>query len=90
VSAVFSIVETQTRLAIKSGKRTVAYVQIGAEEHAGVIAAAPELLEALEEMTPAMPPVDASCHNGICLQAKCAHCGRIARARAAINKARTA
>ncbi len=42
------------------------------------------LLEALKELTPPMPPADAPCHVGLVPQEKCAHCGRIARARAAI------
>ncbi len=45
------------------------------------------LLEALKEITPSMPPVDAPCHYGIVPQEKCGHCGRIAKARAAIAKA---
>jgi len=43
------------------------------------------LLEALKEITPSMPPVDAPCHYGIVPQEKCGHCGRIAKARAAIK-----
>ena len=43
------------------------------------------LLEALKELTPPMPPADAPCHVGLVPQEKCAHCGRIARARAAIK-----
>ena len=43
------------------------------------------LLEALKEVTPSMPPVDAPCHYGIVPQEKCGHCGRIAKARAAIK-----
>jgi hypothetical protein len=43
------------------------------------------LLEALKELTPPMPPTDAPCHVGLVPQEKCAHCGRIARARAAIK-----
>jgi len=45
------------------------------------------LLEALKEITPSMPPADAPCHYGIVPQEKCGHCGRIAKARAAIAKA---
>ena len=45
------------------------------------------LLEALKEITPSMPPVDAPCHYGIVPQEKCGHCGRIAKARAAIKAA---
>jgi hypothetical protein len=47
-----------------------------------------ELVEALEEMTPPMPPVNGHCHVGIVTQEKCANCQRIARARAAIAKFR--
>ena len=43
------------------------------------------LLEALKDLTPPMPPADAPCHVGLVPQEKCAHCGRIARARAAIK-----
>ena len=43
------------------------------------------LLAALKGITPPMPPVDAPCHVGLVPQEKCAHCGRIARARAAIK-----
>jgi hypothetical protein len=41
------VVETDTRIAIKAGRRTVAYVQIDKEdsERAALIAAAPDLLE---------------------------------------------
>lgn len=44
-----------------------------------------KLLMELEAMTPAMPPIDAPCHKGICHQDECAHCSRIARARALIE-----
>jgi hypothetical protein len=53
-----------------------------------LIAAAPALLSALEELTPPMPPPNAMCHVGICSQDKCCNCGRIKRAREAIAKAR--
>ena len=43
------------------------------------------LLEALKGITPSMPPADAPCHYGIVPQEKCGHCGRIAKARAAIK-----
>jgi hypothetical protein len=46
-----------------------------------------ELLAALKEITPNMPPPDAPCHYGIVPQSRCCHCQRIARARAAIAKA---
>lgn len=49
--------------------------------------AAPELVEALQAMTPSMPPKDAPCHLGICSQEKCGFCSRIATARAALTKA---
>ena len=55
--------------------------------NAHLIAAAPDLLAALQEITPAMPPADAPCHVGIVPQSQCAHCQRIARAHAAIAKA---
>lgn len=47
-----------------------------------------DLREALEEITPGMPPVDAPCHAGIRSQQACGHCSRIAKARAALTKAR--
>ena len=43
------------------------------------------LLEALKGITPPMPPIDAPCHYGLVQQEKCAHCRRIAKARAAIK-----
>ena len=45
------------------------------------------LLEALKGITPPMPPIDAPCHYGLVQQEKCAHCRRIAKARAAIKAA---
>lgn len=39
--------ELETRVAIKDGARTIAYVQVGAEEYANLIAAAPSMLDAL-------------------------------------------
>ena len=55
------------------------------EEVATLTAQRDALLEALKELTPPMPPADAPCHVGLVPQEKCAHCGRIARARAAIK-----
>lgn len=55
--------------------------------NARLIAAAPDLLAALQEVTPSMPPADAPCHAGIVPQNQCAHCQRIARAHAAIATA---
>jgi len=55
--------------------------------NARLIAAAPDLLEALIDITPHMPPADASCHAGLVPQELCGHCSRIAKARAAIAKA---
>ena len=48
----WAIVETDTRLAIKSGKHTVAYVQMARDdlENAALIAAAPKLLAILKEL----------------------------------------
>jgi hypothetical protein len=46
-----------------------------------------ELLAALKDIVPPMPPADAICHNGICAQENCAHCRRVAAAVAAIRKA---
>lgn len=54
---------------------------------ADLIEAAPNLLFALEELTPQMPPEDAFCHKGIVPQSKCGNCQRIARARNAIKMA---
>ena len=59
--------------------------QIG---NAHLIAASPDLLAALKDMTPPMPPPDAKCHLGIVPQSECAHCKRIAKAHAAIAKAK--
>lgn len=44
-------VETESRIAIKCGRRTIAYVQVHAEEgeRAALIAAAPRLLELAEQ-----------------------------------------
>ncbi|GIK39554.1 MAG: hypothetical protein BroJett011_33870 [Chloroflexota bacterium] len=47
-----------------------------------------ELLAALEELTPAMPPKDAPCHYGLVPQEECANCQRIAKAHAAIARAK--
>ena len=57
------------------------------EANARLIAAAPDLLEALKDMTPPMPPPDAKCHFGLVPQSECAYCKRIAKAHAAIAKA---
>ena len=46
-----------------------------------------ELLAALKEITPNMPPPDAPCHYGIVPQSSCLRCQRIARSIAAIAKA---
>jgi hypothetical protein len=46
----------------------------------------PTLVDALECVTPMMPPQDAMCHKGICTQEKCANCGRILKARDALTK----
>jgi len=51
------------------------------------IAALPDLLRSLIEMTPPMPPADASCHEGITTQGNCKNCIRIAAAHAAIAQA---
>lgn len=56
--------------------------------NAALIVAAPDLLEALEENTPTAPGPKGLCHVGICHEAECGNCQRIARARAAIAKAR--
>ncbi len=40
-----------------------------------------ELVSALRDLTPQMPPKDAPCHNGIVPQERCAYCQRVARAR---------
>lgn len=45
------------------------------------------MVEALEEISPGMPPVDAPCHKDICSQERCAYCSRIAKARAALRGA---
>lgn len=44
------------------------------------------LRAALSELTPSMPPADAPCHQGIVPQPSCAHCQRIARARAILQE----
>jgi len=46
------------------------------------------LVAALEGMTPAMPQVNAHCHNGIVPQERCSNCQRIARAIAALASVR--
>lgn len=48
----WAVVETDTRLAIKSGKHTVAYVQMARDdlENAALIAAAPKLLAILKQL----------------------------------------
>jgi hypothetical protein len=51
-------------------------------------AAAPDLLEALRELTDgATTGPDLMCHRGLCSEGECGRCGRILRARAAIAKA---
>lgn len=62
-------------------------VKVPDADTARLMRAAPDLLAALQEVTPPMPPADAPCHAGIVSQNQCAHCQRIARARAAIAKA---
>ena len=63
----------------RHGVSRAAYEKVEAQRDA--------LLAALKELTPPMPPADAPCHVGLVPQEKCAHCGRIARARAAIKQA---
>lgn len=53
------------------------------------MAIAKELREALEEITPPMLHENATCHVGICSQAECGQCGRIMRANAAIERAKS-
>jgi hypothetical protein len=48
------VVETNTRDAIKDGKRTIAYLAIGAEAWGPLLAAAPELEGALHDTTQAL------------------------------------
>ena len=50
MTSTWSTHETETRLAIKDGKRTIAYIAIGAERHAPLIESAPELLAVLEQI----------------------------------------
>lgn len=57
------------------------------EANARLIAAAPELLDSLIEITPPVPPEDAPCHRGMVSQLECGHCQRIMRAHARIKKA---
>jgi hypothetical protein len=52
-----------------------------------LVLAAADLLAALKDITPALPPADAICHVGICPQDRCANCRRIMAAHAAIAKA---
>jgi hypothetical protein len=49
-----------------------------------VSAPADRLVQALRGITPPMPPADAPCHLGIVTQDECAHCRRIAAARAVL------
>ncbi len=58
-----------------------------AAANARLIAAAPDLLDALIAIAPPMPPFNAPCHNNLVSQIDCAHCRRIADAHAAIAKA---
>lgn len=46
-----------------------------------------DLVSALRDMTPPMPPADAPCHLGSCEQSACAHCQRVARAQDLLKKA---
>lgn len=48
-----------------------------------------DLRNALAELTPPMPPEDASCHVNLVPQGRCCNCGRIARAHAALKYADT-
>ncbi len=47
-----------------------------------------EIVEALEDYIPEMPPDDAFCHVGIVSQDECALCSRIKRAREALEQIR--
>lgn len=42
---------TETRVVIKDGRRAIAYLAIGQDQHASLLASAPELLVALRECT---------------------------------------
>ena len=77
---------------IRSGRDQIARVWMmrkgEGKANAQLIATAPRLLSALEDITPPMPPENAPCHVGLVPQSQCAHCTRIANARAAIKAAR--
>ena len=55
--------------------------------NAKLIAAAPDLLAALQHFAAQSVSDDAQCHVGICTPAECGRCGAILQARAAIAKA---
>lgn len=57
-------------------------------QQAALESAASDLLAALEELTDPIERPDAICHAGLTSIEACCHCGRHARARAAIAKAR--
>jgi len=48
---------------------------------------AAELLAALQDVAPPLPPAGNMCHDGLSPQDQCATCRRIARAHAAMDKA---
>jgi|GEM_PF-2550851 len=54
---------------------------------AQLVAAAPDLLEALKLFESEYIDKDAACHKGICSMERCNRCSRILAARAAIKKA---
>ncbi len=74
-----------TRLARCDSYREIPLAE--AEANARLIAAAPNLLEALRPIAEEPVGDDLICHAGLVPKEKCGRCGRILAARAAIAKA---
>ena len=74
--------ERETNSVLNGENQTISYkLDALAASHA-------ELVEALESMTPPMPPANAACHRNVVQQKKCANCQRIARAHTALTRAK--